>query len=120
MNADAWLLHSCGCCDVSAVGGMFFRYPDIVHSIHLSRKGNAGLRTCDGHDELLKFLRSDIIEVSSRLEKGGLGFMENTAEFEEQVRSATDPRDLLRVLRIIHRSPAGASVLSFRCETWRT
>lgn len=57
-----------------------------MHSIHLSRKVNTGLRTCDGYQELLKYLRSDIIEVSSRLEKGGLGLMENTAVFEEQVR----------------------------------
>lgn len=57
-----------------------------MHSIHLSRKTHVGLRTCDGHQELLKYLRSDIVEVSSRLEKGGLGLMEETAVFEERVR----------------------------------
>lgn len=31
-------------------------------------------------------MRSDIIEVSSRLEKGGLGLMEDTVLFEEKVR----------------------------------
>lgn len=64
----------------------FKRYQDILHSIHLSRKANTGLRPCDGYQELLKYLRSDIIEVSSRLEKGGLGLMEDTVMFEERVR----------------------------------
>ncbi|XP_062860363.1 tyrosine-protein kinase BAZ1B [Trichomycterus rosablanca] len=81
-----------------------FRYPDIVHSVHLGRKANAGLRTCDGHEELLKYLRSDIIEVSSRLEKGGLGFMENTAEFEEQVRNLENLRDLGECVVTLQRS----------------
>lgn len=57
-----------------------------MHSIHLTKKGNPGLKTCDGYQELLKFSRSDIIEVASRLQKGGLGYMEDTSEFEERVR----------------------------------
>ncbi|XP_016336398.1 tyrosine-protein kinase BAZ1B-like [Sinocyclocheilus anshuiensis] len=60
-------------------------YQEILHSIHLTKKGNPGLKTCDGYQELLKYLRSDIIEVASRLQKGGLGNMEDTSEFEERV-----------------------------------
>lgn len=60
-----------------------FSYQEILHSIHLTKKGNPGLKICDGHQELLKFLRSDIIEVASRLQKGGLGYLEDTSEFEE-------------------------------------
>ena len=61
------------------------RYQDIIHSIHLSRKGKLGLRTCDGFEELLKYLRSDIQEVASRLHKGGLGYLEDNVDIEEQV-----------------------------------
>lgn len=62
-------------------------YQEILHSIHLTKKGNPGLKICDGYQELLKFLRTDIIEVASRLQKGGLGYMEDTSEFEERVRN---------------------------------
>uniref|UniRef100_A0A3Q2ZY81 Tyrosine-protein kinase BAZ1B n=1 Tax=Kryptolebias marmoratus TaxID=37003 RepID=A0A3Q2ZY81_KRYMA len=61
------------------------RYQDIVHSIHLTRKAKVGLRTCDGYEELLKYLRSDIQEVASRLQKGGLGYMDDATDIEEQV-----------------------------------
>uniref|UniRef100_A0A8C1TVH3 Tyrosine-protein kinase BAZ1B n=1 Tax=Cyprinus carpio TaxID=7962 RepID=A0A8C1TVH3_CYPCA len=61
------------------------KYQEILHSIHLTKKGNPGLKTCDGYQELLKYLRSDIIEVASRLQKGGLGNMEDTSDFEERV-----------------------------------
>uniref|UniRef100_A0A3P8TJ14 Tyrosine-protein kinase BAZ1B n=1 Tax=Amphiprion percula TaxID=161767 RepID=A0A3P8TJ14_AMPPE len=62
-----------------------FRYQDIIHSIHLTRKGKLGLRTCDGSSELLKYLRSDIQEVASRLQKGGLGYLDDNTDIEEQV-----------------------------------
>uniref|UniRef100_A0A672MJ88 Tyrosine-protein kinase BAZ1B n=1 Tax=Sinocyclocheilus grahami TaxID=75366 RepID=A0A672MJ88_SINGR len=68
-------------------------YQEILHSIHLTKKGNPGLKTCDGYQELLKFLRSDIIEVASRLQKGGLGYMEDTSEFEERVRDLEKLQD---------------------------
>lgn len=61
------------------------RYQDIIHSIHLTRKGKLGLRTCDGYAELLKYLRSDIQEVASRLQKGGLGYLDDNVDIEEQV-----------------------------------
>ncbi|XP_052008619.1 tyrosine-protein kinase BAZ1B-like isoform X1 [Xyrauchen texanus] len=61
------------------------KYQDILHSIHLTKKGNPGLKACNGHQELLNFLRSDLIEVTSRLQKGGLGYMEDVSEFEERV-----------------------------------
>uniref|UniRef100_A0A3B3U8N7 Tyrosine-protein kinase BAZ1B n=1 Tax=Poecilia latipinna TaxID=48699 RepID=A0A3B3U8N7_9TELE len=48
------------------------RYQDILHSIYLSRKSKLGLRSCDGYAELLKYMRSDIQEIASRLQKGGL------------------------------------------------
>jgi hypothetical protein len=61
------------------------RYHDIIHSIHLARKPNLGLKSCDGNQELLNFLRSDLIEVATRLQKGGLGYVEETSEFEARV-----------------------------------
>ncbi|XP_041657595.1 tyrosine-protein kinase BAZ1B [Cheilinus undulatus] len=62
------------------------RYQDILHSIHLTRKGKLGLRTCDGYAELLKYLRSDIQEVASRLQKGGLGYLDDNVDIEEQLK----------------------------------
>lgn len=46
-----------------------------------------GLKSCDGSQELLNFLRSDLIEVATRLQKGGLGYVEETSEFEARVRT---------------------------------
>ncbi|XP_005986927.1 tyrosine-protein kinase BAZ1B isoform X2 [Latimeria chalumnae] len=69
------------------------KYQDIIHSIHVARKQNLGLKTCDGHQELLNFLRSDLIEVANRLQKGGLGYMDNTTEFEERVRGLERLKD---------------------------
>lgn len=63
----------------------WYRYQDILHSIHLTRKAKMGLRTCDGFTELLKYLRSDIQEIASRLQKGGLGYLEDNIDIEEQV-----------------------------------
>ncbi|ROJ25339.1 Tyrosine-protein kinase BAZ1B [Anabarilius grahami] len=68
-------------------------YQEILHSIHLTKKGNPGLKICDGYQELLKFLRTDIIEVASRLQKGGLGYMEDTSEFEERVQNLEKLQD---------------------------
>ncbi|XP_067450602.1 tyrosine-protein kinase BAZ1B isoform X1 [Thunnus thynnus] len=62
------------------------RYQDILHSIHLTRKGKMGLRTCDGYAELLKYLRSDIQEVASRLQKGGLGYLDDNVDIEDQLK----------------------------------
>ncbi|XP_029468859.1 tyrosine-protein kinase BAZ1B [Rhinatrema bivittatum] len=69
------------------------RYQEIVHSIHLARKQNLGLKSCDGHQELLNFLRSDLIEVATRLQKGGLGYIEETSEFEAKVRTLENLKD---------------------------
>ncbi|KAJ1185002.1 hypothetical protein NDU88_001798 [Pleurodeles waltl] len=69
------------------------RYQDIMHSIHLSRKQNPGLKTCDGQQELLNFLRTDIIEVATRLHKGGLGYLDETTEFEARVRNLDNLKD---------------------------
>ncbi|XP_056414619.1 tyrosine-protein kinase BAZ1B [Hyla sarda] len=69
------------------------RYQDILHSIHLARKQNLGLKTCDGHQELLNFLRSDIIEVATRLQKGGLGYLDDTTELEDKVRTLENLKD---------------------------
>ncbi|XP_074535334.1 tyrosine-protein kinase BAZ1B [Halichoeres trimaculatus] len=62
------------------------RYQDILHSIHLARKGKVGLRTCDGFEELLNYLRSDIQEIASRLQKGGLGYLDDNVDIEEQLK----------------------------------
>uniref|UniRef100_A0A8C5GQ92 Tyrosine-protein kinase BAZ1B n=1 Tax=Gouania willdenowi TaxID=441366 RepID=A0A8C5GQ92_GOUWI len=69
------------------------RYQDIVHSIHLTRKGKLGLRTCDGYAELLKYLRSDIQEVASRLQKGGLGYLDDNVDMEEQLKDTESLKD---------------------------
>uniref|UniRef100_A0A3B4X7X2 Tyrosine-protein kinase BAZ1B n=1 Tax=Seriola lalandi dorsalis TaxID=1841481 RepID=A0A3B4X7X2_SERLL len=61
------------------------RYQDIVHSIHLTRKARLGLRTCDGYTELLKYLCSDIQEVASRLQKGGLGYLDDNIDIEDRL-----------------------------------
>uniref|UniRef100_A0A8C2XFE2 Tyrosine-protein kinase BAZ1B n=1 Tax=Cyclopterus lumpus TaxID=8103 RepID=A0A8C2XFE2_CYCLU len=61
------------------------RYQDVLHSVHLTRKAKMGLRTCDGYSELLNYLRSDIQEVASRLQKGGLGYLDDNVDIEEQV-----------------------------------
>uniref|UniRef100_A0A3P8TLE1 Tyrosine-protein kinase BAZ1B n=1 Tax=Amphiprion percula TaxID=161767 RepID=A0A3P8TLE1_AMPPE len=69
------------------------RYQDIIHSIHLTRKGKLGLRTCDGSSELLKYLRSDIQEVASRLQKGGLGYLDDNTDIEEQLKGMESLKD---------------------------
>lgn len=69
------------------------RYQDILHSIYFSRKPNPGLKTCDGQQELLNFLRTDIIEVATRLHKGGLGYLDETTEFEARVRNLDNLKD---------------------------
>lgn len=51
----------------------------------MTRKAKLGLRTCDGYTELLRYLRSDIQEVASRLQKGGLGYLDDNVDIEEQV-----------------------------------
>ncbi|XP_066540808.1 tyrosine-protein kinase BAZ1B [Hoplias malabaricus] len=86
-------LHSQGVRESELKLSLEVKFQDILHSIHLCRKGSLGLRTCDGHEELLKFLRSDIIEVASRLEKGGLGLMEDISKFEERVRGLEKLKD---------------------------
>lgn len=62
-----------------------FRYQEILHSIHLTRKSKLSLRSCDGYAELLKYLRSDIQEIASRLQKGGLGYLDDNVDIEEKV-----------------------------------
>lgn len=69
------------------------RYQEITHSIYLARKPNLGLKSCDGNQELLNFLRSDLIEVATRLQKGGLGYMEGTSEFEARVRGQVNTHE---------------------------
>ncbi|XP_031447840.1 tyrosine-protein kinase BAZ1B isoform X2 [Phasianus colchicus] len=66
------------------------KYQDITHSMHLARKQNLGLKSCDGNQELLNYLRSDLIEVATRLQKGGLGYVDVTPEFEARVASAME------------------------------
>ncbi|XP_030622813.1 tyrosine-protein kinase BAZ1B [Chanos chanos] len=86
-------LHSQGVRESELKLKMQHKYQDLQHSIHLARKANPGLKTCDGHQELLRYLRSDIIEVASRLQKGGLGYMDDTSDFEERVRSLEKLKD---------------------------
>ncbi|XP_014865151.1 PREDICTED: tyrosine-protein kinase BAZ1B isoform X1 [Poecilia mexicana] len=69
------------------------RYQDILHSIHLSRKSKLGLRSCDGYAELLKYMRSDIQEIASRLQKGGLGYLDDNVDIEEQLKDTESLKD---------------------------
>ncbi|NXA35379.1 BAZ1B kinase, partial [Eudromia elegans] len=69
------------------------KYQDITHSIHLARKQNLGLKSCDGNQELLNYLRSDLIEVATRLQKGGLGYVDVTPEFEARICSLESLKD---------------------------
>ncbi|XP_063812221.1 tyrosine-protein kinase BAZ1B [Pseudophryne corroboree] len=86
-------LHSQGIRESQLKERLQKRYQDILHSIHLARKSNLGLKTCDGSQELLNFLRSDVIEVATRLQKGGLGYLDDTSEFEAKVRSLENLKD---------------------------
>ncbi|CAI5694287.1 unnamed protein product [Oreochromis niloticus] len=69
------------------------RYQEILHSIHLTRKARLGLRTCDGYAELLKYLRSDIQEVASRLQKGGLGYLDDNVHIEDKLKDMESLKD---------------------------
>ncbi|XP_035536333.1 tyrosine-protein kinase BAZ1B [Morone saxatilis] len=69
------------------------RYQDILHSIHLTRKARMGLRTCDGHAELLNYLRSDIQEVASRLHKGGLGYLDDDKDLKDELKDTESLKD---------------------------
>ncbi|XP_045580422.1 tyrosine-protein kinase BAZ1B isoform X1 [Salmo salar] len=87
-------LHAQGVRESALKTKLQVRYQDILHSINLARKGNPGLRSCDGHQELLKYLRSDVIEVASRLQKGGLGYMDDSMdEFERKVHDLENLKD---------------------------
>ncbi|XP_029027103.1 tyrosine-protein kinase BAZ1B isoform X2 [Betta splendens] len=69
------------------------KYQDILHSVHLTRKAKMGLRNCDGYTELLKYLRSDVQEIASRLHKGGLGYLEDNVDIEEQLKDTESLKD---------------------------
>ncbi|KAM3853958.1 tyrosine-protein kinase BAZ1B isoform 1-T1 [Vipera latastei] len=85
-------LHSQGIRESQLKDRLQIRYQDIIHSIHLARKQNLGLKSCDGSQELLNFLRSDLIEVATRLQKGGLGYI-SEGEFEARVGSLESLKD---------------------------
>ncbi|XP_035478531.2 tyrosine-protein kinase BAZ1B isoform X2 [Scophthalmus maximus] len=86
-------LHSQGVRESELKAKIQSRYQDILHSIHLTRKGKLGLRTCDGYEELLKYLRSDIQEVASRLQKGGLGYLDDNIDIEQQLKETESLKD---------------------------
>ncbi|XP_044312050.1 tyrosine-protein kinase BAZ1B isoform X2 [Varanus komodoensis] len=85
-------LHSQGIRESQLKDRLQKKYQDITHSIHLARKQNPGLKSCNGTQELLNYLRSDLIEVATRLQKGGLGYI-NEAEFESRVCSLENLKD---------------------------
>lgn len=59
-----------------------------------------GLRICDGYAELLKYLRSDIQEVASRLQKGGLGYLD--VNIEDQVMGLSEIYDFSNIVFYIN------------------
>ncbi|XP_061924236.1 tyrosine-protein kinase BAZ1B [Entelurus aequoreus] len=69
-------------------------YQDIMHSIHLTRKEKVVTRAADGDTELLKYLRSDIQEIASRLLKGGLGYFDDDADIEDQLETMDTLKEL--------------------------
>uniref|UniRef100_A0A3B4G486 Tyrosine-protein kinase BAZ1B n=1 Tax=Pundamilia nyererei TaxID=303518 RepID=A0A3B4G486_9CICH len=86
-------LHSQGVRESELKSNIQSRYQEILHSIHLTRKARLGLRTCDGYAELLKYLRSDIQEVASRLQKGGLGYLDDNVDIEDKVNNMESLKD---------------------------
>lgn len=90
------------------------RYQEILHSIHLTRKAKLGLRTCDGYSELLKYLRSDITEVASRLQKGGLGYLDDKTDVEDQVTALSGNANVrsLKLRGFLNNNPRPPSVHS--------
>nr|XP_057936880.1 tyrosine-protein kinase BAZ1B [Doryrhamphus excisus] len=70
------------------------RYQDIMHSINLTHKDKPGLRVSESDTELLKYLRSDIQEIASRLLKGGLGYFEDDADIEDQLENMDNLKEL--------------------------
>ncbi|XP_072248738.1 tyrosine-protein kinase BAZ1B isoform X2 [Leuresthes tenuis] len=86
-------LHSQGVRESELKAKIQSRYQDILHSIHLARKSKLGLRTCDGYAELLKFMRSDIQEIASRLQKGGLGYLDDNIDIEDQLKDMESLKD---------------------------
>ncbi|KAJ3590709.1 hypothetical protein NHX12_008658 [Muraenolepis orangiensis] len=89
-------------------------YQDILHSMHLCRKGKMGLRICHGHLELLKYLRSDILEVASRLQKGGLGYLDDNTDIEDEVSKMESLKDFGECIITIQACVATA------VEKWKT
>ncbi|KAJ8256724.1 hypothetical protein COCON_G00188760 [Conger conger] len=69
------------------------RYEEILHSMRVARQPVLQLKSCDRQLELIGFLRSDIMEVASRLQKGGLGYVGDITEFEEKVCSLEKLQD---------------------------
>uniref|UniRef100_A0AAX7V3Z4 Tyrosine-protein kinase BAZ1B n=1 Tax=Astatotilapia calliptera TaxID=8154 RepID=A0AAX7V3Z4_ASTCA len=86
-------LHSQGVRESELKSNIQSRYQEILHSIHLTRKARLGLRTCDGYAELLKYLRSDIQEVASRLQKGGLGYLDDNVDIEDKLKDMESLKD---------------------------
>ncbi|CAH1232867.1 BAZ1B [Branchiostoma lanceolatum] len=57
------------------------RYQDIKSSLNNFSKRNQQLRSSDGDQELLDAYKRDLEEIESKLEKGGLGNVENPAKW---------------------------------------
>lgn len=76
----------CGC-SVQGVTALCsaLRYQDIQQSIGAAQKASSQQKTCDSPLELLHYLQSDILEVASRLQRGGLGDLDDIGRFEDKV-----------------------------------
>ncbi|KAM9801592.1 tyrosine-protein kinase BAZ1B [Neosynchiropus ocellatus] len=68
-------------------------YPTITHSINISTKHKLGLNPCNQEVDLINFIRSDIQEVASRLQKGGLGYLDDDVDLEEQLKDVNSLKD---------------------------
>ncbi|XP_057695395.1 tyrosine-protein kinase BAZ1B [Corythoichthys intestinalis] len=69
-------------------------YQDIIHSINLIRKDKVVPRVSDVDKELLKYLRTDIQEIASRLLKGGLGYFDEDKDIEEELEEMSNLKEL--------------------------
>ncbi|XP_023663028.1 tyrosine-protein kinase BAZ1B-like isoform X2 [Paramormyrops kingsleyae] len=86
-------LHPQGVRESELKNHLQYRYQDIQQSISAAQKAGSQQKTCDSPLELLHYLQNDILEVALRLQKGGLGDLDDIGRFEDKVRSLVSLKD---------------------------
>ncbi|XP_077578695.1 tyrosine-protein kinase BAZ1B [Stigmatopora nigra] len=69
-------------------------YQDIIHSINLIHKDKAGPSVPAENTALLKYLRTDIQEIASRLLKGGLGYFDEDKDIDDEMEKKSNLKEL--------------------------